>query len=210
MLLLSDPRLLKIPVVDTGEPLVDLADVPDLTIDDRKADPEGAWRRVRQGVAERLLTARRALPDGFDLLFIEGYRPMGLQESYFTEHLEHLMAADPTLDAQAAHIQASQYISPVEVAPHPCGAAVDLTLTENGLEVDMGTPVNQSPEDNAGACYMAAENISPGARRSRQILADAMHTAGFVNYEPEWWHWSYGDRIWAARAVSPSALYAPL
>ena len=210
MLLLSDPRLLKILVVDTGEPLVDLADVPDLTIDDRKADPEGAWRRVRQGVAERLLTARRALPDGFDLLFIEGYRPMRLQESYFTEHLEHLMAADPTLDAQAAHIQASQYISPVGVAPHPCGAAVDLTLTENGLEVDMGTPVNQSPEDSAGACYMAAENISPGARRSRQILAEAMHTAGFVNYEPEWWHWSYGDRIWAARAVSPSALYAPL
>jgi D-alanyl-D-alanine dipeptidase len=21
--------------------------------------------------------------------------------------------------------------------------------------------------------------------------------AGFVNYPPEWWHWSYGDKYWA-------------
>lgn len=209
MLLLSDPRLLEIPVEDTGEPLVDLVDYPDLTLDQRKADPDGYWRQVRQGVAERLLIARQALPEGFDLLFIEGYRPMALQDSYFTEHLTHLMAEFPDLDEPAARIRASQYISPIEVAPHPCGAAVDLTLTENGAEVDMGTPVNQSPEDSDGACYMAAENISPAARQSRQILADAMGAAGFVNYEPEWWHWSYGDRIWAARSGAPAVLYSP-
>ncbi|MCT1384770.1 dipeptidase [Brachybacterium sp. p3-SID1565] len=210
MLLLSDPRLLEIPVEDTGEPLIDLTDVSDLRIDDRKADPEGAWRRLRRKVAERLLIARRALPDRFDLLFIEGYRPAGLQSQYFSEYLSHLMAQDPGLSEHAARIEASKYISPVEVAPHPCGAAVDLTLTENGIEVDMGTPVNQTPEDSAGACVMSAENISPGTRRARQILTEAMDAAGFVNYEPEWWHWSYGDRIWAARTDAPSALYAPL
>jgi hypothetical protein len=25
----------------------------------------------------------------------------------------------------------------------------------------------------------------------------ALLGAGFVNYPPEWWHWSFGDKYWA-------------
>ena len=34
-----------------------------------------------------------------------------------------------------------------------------------------------------------------------------MKKAGFVNYPPEWWHWSYGDRYWAAALNKKFAIY---
>ena len=32
----------------------------------------------------------------------------------------------------------------------------------------------------------------------RELLINIMTKVGFVNYPLEWWHWSYGDRYWAA------------
>lgn len=34
-----------------------------------------------------------------------------------------------------------------------------------------------------------------------------MTSAAFVNYPSEWWHWSYGDKYWAAMLNRPYALY---
>src|SRR5436309_2933511 len=30
-----------------------------------------------------------------------------------------------------------------------------------------------------------------------RLAARALRAAGMVNYQPEWWHWSYGDDEWA-------------
>jgi D-alanyl-D-alanine dipeptidase len=37
-----------------------------------------------------------------------------------------------------------------------------------------------------------------------------MEGAGLVNYPSEWWHYSYGDRLWAELTGSPVAFFAPL
>ena len=34
-------------------------------------------------------------------------------------------------------------------------------------------------------------------RKNRRLLYHVMSAAGFVNYDGEWWHYSYGDRQWA-------------
>ena len=74
----------------------------------------------------------------------------------------------------------------------------------------MGTPLNATPEDSAGACYFAAENISNEARHHRKILAAALAEAGLVNYPTAWWHWSYGDRYWAFTTGHSAAIYGPV
>lgn len=102
-------------------------------------------------------------------------------------------------------------MSPVEVAPHTAGAAVDLTLCDpDGVEYDMGTQVNDNPEQSDGACYTAAPNISADARAHRKLLAAALEPVGLVNYPTEWWHWSYGDRYWAMSTGFSHAHYGPL
>jgi len=208
IVLISDPRVAAIPVRDNGEELADVRGR--LRVDERMADRAGAYAHLRSGLLARLERAERRLPDGFHLLVVEGYRPIDTQRRIFDEYRDGLRAAFPEMSPDEAYIAASRYVSPVEVAPHTAGAAVDLTLTApDGTEYDMGTQVNDNPEESDGACYMDATNISADARAHRKILADALEPVGLVNYPTEWWHWSFGDRYWALAEGRPYALYGP-
>ena len=40
--------------------------------------------------------------------------------------------------------------------------------------------------------------ITDAQRKNRMRLKDCMEGAGFMNYNKEWWHYSYQDRLWAA------------
>lgn len=209
IVLISDPRVAAIPVRESGEELADVRGR--LRLDDRLADADGAYARLRAGLLGRLERAERRLPAGYHLLIVEGYRPIATQRGYFEEYRDELLASRPDLTPEQAHVAASRYVSPVEVAPHTAGAAVDLTLcSPDGVEYDMGTAVNDNPEESDGACYTASPAISGEARANRKILASALEPAGLVNYPTEWWHWSYGDRYWALATGSPYALYGPV
>ncbi len=211
MILLCDPRVAAVPGVDDGEPLVDLRDLPELRLDGRAADPAGTYARLRRGVADRLVAAQRALPDGLRLLVIEGYRPYQAQLDIFTGYRDELRRNHLDWSPQRVYEETTKFVSPVEVAPHSTGGAVDLTLcTADGVELDMGTAVDATPEASANACFTAASSISPAARRHRQIMVAALTGAGLVNYPTEWWHWSYGDRYWAILTGAPRTRYGPV
>ncbi|MEU7861654.1 M15 family metallopeptidase [Nonomuraea sp. NPDC049141] len=208
IVLISDPRVAAIPVRDNGEELADVRGR--LRVDERMADRSGAYAHLRSGLLARLERAERRLPDGFHLLIVEGYRPIDTQRRIFEEYRDGLRAAFPEMSPDEAHIAASRYVSPVDVAPHTAGAAVDLTLcAPDGTEYDMGTQVNDNPEESEGGCYTDATNISADARAHRKILAAALEPVGLVNYPTEWWHWSFGDRYWALAEGRPYAVYGP-
>lgn len=104
----------------------------------------------------------------------------------------------------------SRFVSPPEIAPHRAGAAVDLTLVDtDGRELDLGTPMNATPEESAGACYTDAAGISEQARTHREILEHVLTAVGLVSYPTEWWHWSFGDCCWALATGAASACYGP-
>lgn len=210
IVLMSDPKIAAIPVVDCGEPLADVRARAAFPVDPRKRDDTGAYAHLREGVLARLVEAQALLPDGVRLLFVEGYRPPALQRRYFEGYEDELRAASPDWSAERLRAAASRYVSPPEIAPHSAGAAVDLTLVDaDGTELDMGTAVNDSPEESAGACYTAAPGISTRARANRELLGTALTAAGLVNYPTEWWHWSYGDRYWALATDAAHAIYGP-
>ncbi|MFF0865377.1 M15 family metallopeptidase [Nonomuraea sp. NPDC003560] len=208
VVLISDPRVSAVPVRECGEPLADVRGR--LRIDTRLADADGAYAHLRAGLLDRLERAESSLPDGFHLLIVEGYRPIATQRRIFEGYREELLTTYPDMTPDESYIAASRYVSPVEVAPHTAGAAVDLTLcAPDGTEYDMGTQVNDNPEESGGACYTAAAGIPAQARAHRKILAAALEPVGLVNYPTEWWHWSYGDRYWAMSTGAPAALYGP-
>ncbi|TDD05688.1 dipeptidase [Nonomuraea deserti] len=209
VVLISDPRVASVPVQECGEPLADVRGR--LRVDSRMADDDGAYAHLRSGLLDRLEKAEGLLPDGYHLLIVEGYRPIATQRRIFDGYRAELEAAFPDMSPDESYVAASRYVSPVEVAPHTAGAAVDLTLcAPNGTEYDMGTQVNDNPEQSDGACYTAAPNISDDARAHRKLLAAALEPAGLVNYPTEWWHWSYGDRYWAMATRASYALYGPI
>ncbi|MFI1104502.1 M15 family metallopeptidase [Streptomyces melanogenes] len=210
IILMADPRVAAVPVLDCGERLMDVRKTDSLLVDGRKQDPRGAFAHLREGVIDRLLQAQAVLPHGLRLLLIEGYRPPSQQRRYFEEYAAELRNTHQDWSTAQIRAATSRFVSPPEIAPHSAGAAVDLTLAGlDGRELDLGTPIDANPEQSAGACYTHADTITNEARRNRTVLAAALTSAGLVNYPTEWWHWSFGDRYWALATKAPAALYGP-
>ncbi|WP_246855637.1 M15 family metallopeptidase [Nocardioides xinjiangensis] len=200
VILLSDPRVAAVPVRESGEALTRL---------DASFGPERAL--VRLGLADRLAAAQLALPAGVRVRVVEGHRSVADQRAIIAAYAAEVCAAHPGISPADLHRLTSRFVSPVEVAPHVAGAAVDLTLVDAcGHELDMGTPIDATPEQSAGACYSAATGISADARANRDLLSRALTGAGLVNYPTEWWHWSHGDRYWALATGAEAASYGPV
>lgn len=196
--MMADPRVAEVPVRELGEPMVPLL-------------LGAAGVLVRQSVALRLGYAASLLPGGVRLHVVEGYRSPDIQRRIIERYRAQVLAAHGPLAAADLEVLTSRYVAPLTVAPHLTGSAVDLTLADPaGRPLDLGCPVDATPEESAGACYFASPDISPQARELRQLLAGALSTAGFVNYPTEWWHWSYGDRYWALMTGHAHAHYGPL
>jgi D-alanyl-D-alanine dipeptidase len=200
ILLLSDPRVAAVPVRDVDEPLVafDAGFGPSRTL-------------VRRELATRLQSARTSLPSGIHLRVVEGYRPAHRQQAIIDRYTSEIRAGRPGIGEPELHILTSRYVAPLAVAPHVAGAAVDVTLVDPfGRELDLGTPIDATPEQSGGRCYFAADGISREARANRDLLARVLGREGLVNYPTEWWHYSYGDRYWAVATGAAAALYGPV
>ncbi|MFC8796569.1 M15 family metallopeptidase [Promicromonospora sp. NPDC057138] len=200
IVLLSDPRVGRIPVAESGEPLVEL----DETFGAARAP-------VRAGLARRLRSAQEdLLAEGLRLEVVEGHRHPAEQQRIIDRYSGEVLAEHPGVGLRELEVLTSRFVSPIAVAPHVAGAAVDLTLADADGPLDMGTAIDATPEMSGGRCYFGAPDIEPEARALRGILARALGVAGLVNYPTEWWHWSYGDRYWALVTGARSALYGPV
>lgn len=209
-MLIGDPRVVDIDVRESGEPMVDLTPIPGLRIDRRKADRTGGWHHARAGLARRLADAGASLPEGVDLLIVEAFRSPRHQRGYWDGYRADLLAHYPGLTERRLYQLASRWVAPPDVAPHCTGGAVDLTLCDaDGVELDLGSALDATPEQSSGACFTAAA-VPREAAANRALLVGALGRAGLVNYPTEWWHWSYGERYWAFRSGSAHARYGPV
>lgn len=199
-ILLSDPRVSAVPVIECGEPLVAL-----------DAAFGGERALVRSSLATRLEIAAGLLPPGISLQVVEGHRPVVVQQAIIARYSAEVCTHHPGISADELDRLTSRFVAPLGVAPHVAGAAVDLTLVDAcGDPLDLGTAIDATPEQSAGRCYLASSRISADARAHRDLLADVLGGVGLVNYPTEWWHWSYGDRYWALISGADTALYGPI
>jgi D-alanyl-D-alanine dipeptidase len=206
--LINDPRVLALGILNYDEPFVDVGNVATLAIDQSRMDVQQLSDdsfHVRSGVADRLARAQASLPDEYQLQLKEGWRPIWVQERLWQGNLDQLRADRPDLTEEALRDENARLVAPPGFAPpHSTGGAVDVALLYRGQYADMGWGFNQRGE---GA--PTAHRVAEPARQHRNVLSRAMEAAGFVNYPPEWWHWSYGDRYWAFQTSRPAGLYGP-
>ena len=128
-----------------------------------------------------------------DYTFSEALREKGLTKSSLSE-VENLdiwkevykIWAEPSLDEKTP-------------PPHSTGGAVDITLVdEMGQIVDMGSPIDELSDRSLPDYYVDTEvESAPRYHANRSLLLDVMEKAGFKRNPKEWWHFSFGDQMWA-------------
>ncbi len=75
---------------------------------------------------------------------------------------------------------------------HSRGSTIDLSLSREGVLLDMGTPFDYFDPTSA----TADTTISGIAQANRTLLKALMEEAGFRNYSAEWWHYTLIDEPW--------------
>lgn len=171
---------------------------------------------VRRCVLFRLYKAARLLPGGIELVVLDGWRPLSVQQYLYDTLHQAMQAQDPTLSAAELQAQLSQFVALPSSehsmpSPHLTGGSVDVALCDSeGLLLDMGTEFDDVSPLSASAAFEGL--VKPTARESevienRRLLHSVMLQAGFTNLPSEWWHFDYGNQSWAWVAKQDQAQF---
>lgn len=169
---------------------------------------------LRQGVVEALETAQFLLEKshpGWKLKIYDAYRPVGVQQfmvDYTFEAIlkEHDLTSSTVSPQQRQNIWEQVYrvwaapsIDRETPPPHSTGAAVDLTIVNGyGNTINMGGEIDELSERSYPDYYADSKQlIEQQYHRHRQLLNSVMTHAGFTRHPGEWWHFSFGDQMWA-------------
>ena len=153
---------------------------------------------VRDSVARKLASVEAYLrKQGYCLRVVYGYRHPDIQMAYFTKRKYEIAKEKPGISDKDLESYVHNFVAVPDIAGHPTGAAIDATLTTlDGDEVDMGSAIaDYSDED---IIKTQADGLTSEQIKNRKLLHDAMVGEGFAPFYGEWWHFSYGDREWAA------------
>lgn len=215
LLRIDDPRIIAIPDRDNNEKLAAIGAIPRVfspsmlksKIDGIDDNPNFV---VREEVRKRLIKALELLPDKYGIVLIEGHRSYQYQRQLFEAEVDRLqnLFADQSIEEAQLRIMARQFVSDPDIfSPHVTGGAIDLALVdiEKNDYLDVG---NLFQYDATAATGFSG--LTPAQLENRRLLTNVMIEAGFVNYPQEWWHWSYGDKLWAFLKGEQNAIYGPM
>lgn len=173
---------------------------------------------VREGVARKLaaVNARLAATE-LELFLFDGWRPQDVQRYFHDTWLPaELQKRRPELRDEALTAEVETYWAAPSAgegapSPHSTGGAVDLTVRWRGGDpLWMGSLFDDAAAISKTAHFESVTEFSfsaEEARANRRLLYWVMTEAGFASNPSEWWHFSYGDQMWAQLTEAPAALY---
>lgn len=129
----------------------------------------------REATAALARVAQRAAKEGYALYVFDAYRPVRATDA--------MVAWTERVGRQ--DLIRNGYIA--SRSRHNLGLAIDLTIVDarSGSPLDMGTPFDTfSP-----AAHTA--HAAGGTLDNRLRLKRLMESEGFLNYDQEWWHYSF-------------------
>jgi D-alanyl-D-alanine dipeptidase len=161
---------------------------------------------VRETLARKLAKINAKLQNGQKLLVTFGYRPIKVQTKLFEREFAKIKARNPRLPNEELFEKTHILVAAPEVAGHPSGGAVDVTIiNRDGEELEMGTRIADFSDEAKLATF--SKKVTAGQLKNRLLLHDLMISENFAPFYGEWWHFSYGDREWAAFYGEASSIY---
>jgi D-alanyl-D-alanine dipeptidase len=189
----SFAQLNLVPVYENGEPFirVESTDFLEVCVSESRQLRSETWLRLREA-SENL----NRYDSELKLRLLYGYRSLTVQNHWHQEALLRARNLHPGASEEEIIEIAHLSVAVPVVAGHPTGGAVDVTISRLGEELDMcGKYLDFSDEERLHTFYL---HTSREQFERRLLLRDVMISAGFAPFNGEWWHFSYGDREWAA------------
>lgn len=218
-----------IPIIENQEMLVSIKDVSKdlekiLTVPKyflQEIDGSTSDLFLRETAANLLIQASMLLPKGYQLVIWDGWRSLKVQYALFEKYKTELRRAHPNLDEEAIMCKASAFVSipsndPTSPPPHNTGGAIDLSISDNNILLNMGTKFDDFSEKANTRYYekYTVDNKIPKTisvpLHNRRLLYSVMTEVGFTNYPSEWWHYDYGNQFWASASGNNNAFYGPI
>lgn len=165
---------------------------------------------IRRAVYDRLLGAAQKLAPDYRLVLLDGWRSEQVQNDLFYKMRKILSKHYPGLPSHQLEDLTITFANrasadAIQPSPHLTGGAVDVTLADSsGRFLDMGSHFDE-PHERSRTDYPL--DGPPSERRKRLLVA--MTEAGFTNLPSEWWHFDFGNWIWAWYRNEQSAIYGP-
>ena len=186
-------------------------------------DKNKIWS-LRKSVVDKLINANKLLKninEDYSLIIYDAWRPIEVQSFMFNLALESEFKLRGLINAEEKINNYLEVLKKVErfwaypdankkyPPPHSTGAAVDLTIIDrSGDLIDMGCEI-----DNIGAKAVPDFYKNSSSKDGviwndrRNLLKNVMCNSGFSQHPNEWWHFSYGDHLWAWQNDHMEAIY---
>ena len=165
---------------------------------------------ARVTVVRKLQLAADLLPEHLGIIVLDGWRSRAVQQAVQDEVSDVIKAMYPQLNASEHQQLLSQFVAPVRagfISPHLTGGSVDITLFERdtGEWLDMGSDFDEPTARSHTHFY--EDQPDHVACHNRRLLYSVMTQVGFSNLPTEWWHFDYGNPLWAHYNQESQAIY---
>jgi len=221
-----------IPIKDNGDKLIAIPSYlnffdphPYFLLGAPYKDKNSIWK-LREEVVNRLVKVNDYLisKSSFYLLIYDSWRPLEVQEFMFKRAFL-LECEKSNIDASFENIKSySSILKKIEKfwaypsydsrcpPPHSTGGALDVCLSDkDGNIVEMGSKVDQMDETSNPDFYAKVKNEEAIIWNNRRnLLREIMTKFDFAQHPNEWWHFSYGDQLWAWKNKKENAIYGKI
>lgn len=164
---------------------------------------------VRKKVLFKLYKVADKLPEGTNLLIFNTFRSKAKMNENWDKVLNEVLTENPGIGRyEAMKLAKFRASDPKDnMGGHETGGAVDVALCDdNGVMFDYGTNFHEYND----ITFTDSHKLTSEQKANRKRLIRIMRRQGFVNFPAEWWHFSYGDRSWAAyRGRRNGGIYGP-
>ena len=220
----------QIPIIDNNEVLISIEKYfqlidphPYYSLGAPYKDKNKIWS-LRESVVDKLINANQLLKTinkNYSLIIYDAWRPIEVQSFMFNLALKNefcsrgieikndIVKIYPEILKEIEKFWAYPTANNKYPPPHSTGAAIDLTIIDHlGNLIDMGCEIDNMDGKSIPDFYKNSSSKNEVIWNNRRnLLKNVMCNSGFSQHPNEWWHFSYGDQLWAWVNNNKKAIY---
>ena len=167
---------------------------------------------VREAIFEKIGRISKVLDKEDKRLIIRSvWRAFAHQKLLRDRRIKIIKKEHPNKSLKDINKMVSYFIAPEEKSMHSTGGAVDALIYDlkKNCVMDFGNNDGLHLELNK-TCYPFHPGITPQVRKNRELLINLFAKEGFVVDPKEYWHFDYGNVMWAIEKEKKYAKYGTI